>query len=795
MNKLERQLSKGIHQYQSGDIKAAEQTFRRIHRDEPLNVQARFYLGAVYLGLQQPNKAVPLLEPVVAEHPNWADAHNNLGIAYHRLKRYDDALREYTKAAEIAPKMASAVMNRVYCLAEMGEKEAALEGIERAIEESPDNIQARLDRAILLTELTRDEDARKAGLEILEISDLTVEQLSKIGLLLYDRDTNGAIQAFERLIELEPREVTAQVRLACLLERTINVDTREEIYNRMLGIVNTALGYHPEFLDALLNKAAILQKLGRSAEMMEIFESVKSRAEGRADYHTNYGAALMEITQYDAAIEQFKTAVKHNPQSANAYYNWGASLQLMGNYDGALEMYTKALEIEPDHINSRTARSLQYLVLGKFEEGWADYEIRKHNEQFTGRIINTHLLAKHDVAGKRVLLHAEQGIGDTLQFVRYASIIKAMGASVIVECQDGLKTILKTCPGIDDIFDRRETTTTDVSVVFDAQANLMSLPYVLKTTSLDTIPSQVPYLSTPEENKAHWEARIRELTPPDTRLKVGIVWAGNPYHRTDALRSTALEQFGALAKIDGLVCFSLQKGAKAEEQLANAPAGLRIVPLGHEFKSFGDTAAAMENLDLVIAVDTSVIHLAGAMGLPVWTLVAKSPDWRWLLERDDTPWYPTMRLFRQHEVKNWDHVFQDIVAELEVFAADPVKYQIQRALQKVEKGERDRAKVELLCIARRFPTDTRVLNTLGTILWEDGDTVEALQTFVAALQINPGDRATIRNCAQIFASFGQIADARALYMSYLSGHPEDREIVDAVANLERGVEGELALAA
>jgi hypothetical protein len=342
-----------------------------------------------------------------------------------------------------------------------------------------------------------------------------------------------------------------------------------------------------------------------------------------------------------------------------------------------------------------------------------------------------------------------------------------------MECHDGMKSLIATCPDIDDISERHEVVSGQREIVYEVHANLMSLPRIMKTT-LETIPSQVPYLSAPASYRPRWQDRIRALTPLGTRLKVGFAWAGNPDHRNDNHRSTTLELFSTLASIPGIAFFSLQMG-KASKQTPNAPPGFRVIDLAPEIESFSDTAAIIENLDLVISVDTGIVHLAGAMAAPVWTLLPVSPDFRWMLDREDSPWYPTMRLFRQDRTFNWEGLFPQVAAALDEYASDPVAWHMREAQRKFNAGDRNRAKVELLAIAQRHPLDTRLINLLGRLLWTDGQTEHAVRAFLAAMQIDPLDRTTVLNCGDVMAALGQTEDARMLYQGYLNRRPNDAE--------------------
>ena len=295
------------------------------------------------------------------------------------------------------------------------------------------------------------------------------------------------------------------------------------------------------------------------------------------------------------------------------------------------------------------------LLTGDFERGWAEYEWRwKTKEQsFQRRSFSQPLWDGQALAGRTILLHAEQGLGDTIQFVRYVPLVKERGGRVVVECQPPLLPLLADCPGIDEIVAKGNPLP-----AFEVQAPLLSLPGILGTT-VDSIPAHVPYLRVDQELEQFWQKKLDPLGG----FKVGIVWQGNPQFRGDHQRSIPLPHYEALARVAGVRLVSLQKGAGAN-QLRMLAGSFPVLDLGPQLETFNDTAAALKNLDLLISSCTSVPHLAGALGRPVWLALSFVPDWRWLMEREDTPWYPHHRLFRQNRPGDWSEVFERIAGAL-----------------------------------------------------------------------------------------------------------------------------------
>ena len=344
------------------------------------------------------------------------------------------------------------------------------------------------------------------------------------------------------------------------------------------------------------------------------------------------------------------------PDHAEAYYNRGIALQSMLRLPEALESYRRAVALRPDYALAHWNESLCRLLMGDFEGGWREYEWRREVREFAPQYHDFPRplwLGEQEVAGRTILLHAEQGFGDTLQFCRYASLLAARGARVILEVQPPLKSLLTRLSGPAMVLAQGEPLPE-----FDLHCPLMSLPLACGTT-LDTVPAAERYLTADPERVAACSARLGNTARP----RVGLVWSGNPAHGNDYARSIALVDL--LGSLDGagVTFVSLQKDVRSHDR-ATLAARADILHCGEELRDFDDTAAWIEAMDLVISVDTSVAHLAGALGKPVWVLLPYAPDWRWLLEREDSPWYPTARLFRQPRSGDWDGVLLAVACAL-----------------------------------------------------------------------------------------------------------------------------------
>ena len=345
------------------------------------------------------------------------------------------------------------------------------------------------------------------------------------------------------------------------------------------------------------------------------------------------------------------------PGAHLAYYNIGIYYENKFLFNKAIEYYTKAIEKDKEFYDAFWNRGLILLLLGHLKKGWEDYEYRfKKKKSSDTRNFRKPKWDGSNLDGKRILIASEQGFGDCVQFIRYLSLVKEKGGHIILETHNELKRLFEKIPFIDELYEKKKGKVPEIA--FDYYIHLMSLPAIFNTT-LSTIPNKVPYLKTDLISDEKFKKMIKNYNG----FKIGIVWAGNPKHENDSKRSLAFENFKQIENIPGVKLFSLQKGI-ALEHLKNS----NIIDLSPEITDFYDTACIINNLDLIVSVDTSVTHLAGALGKHVWVLLPFVPDWRYLLDRKDSPWYPTMKLLRQPSPGEWESVFREVKKSIENIA-------------------------------------------------------------------------------------------------------------------------------
>jgi Tfp pilus assembly protein PilF len=399
--------------------------------------------------------------------------------------------------------------------------------------------------------------------------------------------------------------------------------------------------------------------LGRTADAAVALRSAVAIDPNIPEAWANLGNELGNDCQYDEAMDCYQKALKLRPDFADAHCNLGALLQkTLPTLDAAIAAYEKAIAIQPDFALAHWDLGLALLLRGDYRRGLPEYEWRWRTETVVvPRKFPQPRWDGGDLGGKTILLHAEQGFGDTIHMARYVPLVAARGGKVILECQPPLSRLLQSLNDVRQIVPAGEHLPP-----FDLHCPLLTLPLVFKTT-VETIPAAVPYLRADKEQSRQWS---NQLPPNVSRPLIGLVWAGRPENKNDRNRSMRLQDFAPLAAIKNARFVNLQLGPAAE-QIRQPPPGLELLDFAGDLRDFADTAAMVANLDLVIAVDTAVAHLAGALAKPIWVLVPTMPDWRWMLGREDSPWYPTMRIFRQKTRGDWIDVVDRVKQELEKF--------------------------------------------------------------------------------------------------------------------------------
>lgn len=607
-------VESALRLHAAGNLAAAEAAYRGILAAHPEYPPALHLLGVALS--QQGNKAeaVSLIARAIERMPAVPDFHANLALA---LLEHGDPHRAIPSARQaIALQSTHAEAHNILgnALKATGQIEAAVAAYQRTLQLRSDHPDARHNLADAFVRLGRRADA-----------DLTIQQ----SLAFNPRDPKSLVAHGHSLLH---RRQFAEAE----------------------GHFRQILQSHPNLAEAHDGLATSLMEQSRFAEAAALYRRAVELDPNHPGPHSNLGYALVSLGQVDEGVESYHRALAIRPDLPDTYNNLGNAHLAKLETAKSLEAYNRALYFKPDHTDAHWNRSLLLLLMGDFPQGFFEYEWRWLRFPDQRRSFPQPLWDGSDVAGKTLLLHAEQGLGDTIQFCRLAPIVAGRTrASVLLEVQPELLPLLRSLP-VPDGGSVQFIARGQALPPFEFQCPLMSLPHALGL-SVETIPAAAPYLA---PDPALVERFAALIGPADGRLKVGVVWTGAPIHRRDRERSIPFATLQPLLAREDVRFVSLQKPTPAY------PIG-PMVDLSPHLSDFAHTAAAVANLDLVISIDTSVAHLAGALGKATWVLLPYSPDWRWLVGRGDSPWYPTMTLYRQPTAGDWESVFRRVGADLD----------------------------------------------------------------------------------------------------------------------------------
>jgi tetratricopeptide (TPR) repeat protein len=613
-------FAQGVALHHAGQLDEAQAFYDAVLQQAPAHFDALHMLGVICLQKGQTERGAALIERAIAIDPTATAAHVNLAAALSLLHRHDDAITCCDRALALDPDSVGAHTNRGNALLALGQAEAALASYDRAVALNPAYVEGLYNRAKALAALGRFE---------------------------------AAADGYAQAIAQQPDYLQAMINRGSMFDQMLQP-------SEALASFDAAITAHPNCAEAHSSRAKALNDLYRCEEALTAADRALALSPQDAGAHNNRGVALHHLGRQREAIASFELATALRPDYVAAYNNIGIALYDLRRPHDGVRHFDQALSLDADFAIAHLNRGTSLLAQGQLREGFVGYYWR-------WRVPGTEPLPAvpsppwegEDLAGKHILIHCEQGFGDSLQFVRYAPILAERGARVTVLTPTPLLDLFRSLPGVNAANQVR----TDDGI--DFQVAMMCLPRVLGTT-LDTIPGATPYLAADPTKTAHWAARLAAY---GDGLRVGLVWAGGTRpdqpgaHALDRRRSMRLSQLAPLADVAGVRFFSLQKDGPAT-QAAHPPAGMSLIDLTADLRDFGDTAALVQNLDLVITVDTSVAHLAGALGKPVWILSRYAGCWRWLNGREDSPWYPTARVFHQTEPGDWDDVVRRVKAAL-----------------------------------------------------------------------------------------------------------------------------------
>jgi tetratricopeptide (TPR) repeat protein len=701
--------------HERGSLAEAERGYNELLATDPEHAEALHMLGVLRFQEEKLPDAEALIRRSIDRRASPLALANHAAVLAN-LGRREEALEDLDAALRLNPTHPRALLQAGQILVELGRSGEALDAYDRLLAGAPTFVDGLCQRSALLRSLGRFQEALASCDQALTIDNRSFDTLKERGSVLQGLGRHeDAIEAFGRALAMVPGRVDVlSMRGVCYL----NLGRLDFA----LTDFNEALAGSPDFVDAMYNSAVVLERLGRSEEALGRCDRVLAVDPHHARALANRGNALCGLARNVDAVQSYAKALAIEPDAIEVLCNHSSALRRVGKFDEALsaciralalkndhlparfehgrvmqeshqyeealadfdyvlaatpdnrvahlqrgavltafrrhaeakQAYADAIAVDPDYVLAHCVLAFLCLSVGDFKAGWDEYEWRWRDIQMSDGLrefSQPRWSGVEPIAGKTILLHAEQGLGDTLQFCRYVPIVKALGGTVVLEAPHELKHLLETLEGVDVFVDRGLPLPP-----FDLHCPLLSLPRALHT-ELATIPNTVPYMQADPERIAKWRSKLGASTRP----RIGLVWSGNPKHLNDRNRSMPLTSLLPLMT-DAFEWISLHKVVREEDAEALALSPLRH--FGDELVDFSDTAALLKMVDCVLSVDTSVAHLAGALGNSLWVLLPYTPDFRWLLDREDSPWYPQARLFRQSQPGDWAGVVKELESAL-----------------------------------------------------------------------------------------------------------------------------------
>jgi tetratricopeptide (TPR) repeat protein len=682
---IQQAVELGLQHHLGGRLQEAEAIYVQILNAQPNHPETLHLMGVMALQIGRFDMSVDFINRAIAVNPNDGRYFSNLGQALSATGRIDDAIAAYQRALTLMPNLPEAYNNLGNALQDKGQYEQAAQAYQEGLRQRSDFVEARNNLGNALKHLGQLEAAIESYRHALSIRPEFPDAWSNLGTALLDKGlVDESIEAHRRAVELRPDSPDVHNNLAQALQRKGQLTEAIDSCRRSIALSN-------DFVHAYLNLGSILVEAGQIDEAIVACRRALVLQPNLAEAHNNLGNAFRAKRLHDEAIASYQNAIALRPDYADVLANLGRILDTTGRYEEAIETCRRAIAIKPDHADAYSDMAtalihvgrlkegivayqqavairpgsplvhynlgLALLQNGDFRQGWPECEWRwqvKEIDLPQPRFIQPKWDGS-ELNGQKILLYAEQGFGDTIQFARFARLVTQRGGRVILACQPELSRLLRGMERVEQIVESAAALPE-----FDFQHALMSLPLIFDTT-IQTVPAET-YLRADPELSAQWRER---MGPDDGRMKIGLTWFGRPTHPNDQQRSIPPELLTPLAQVPGARWFNLQKPASPGPEID-------MIDLMPQVQDFADTAAIIDHLDLVITVDTSVAHVAGAMGKPVWLMLPFMPDWRWLLGRDDSPWYRSMRLFRQPAIGDWQAVVQEVTHALAGKTPGPV---------------------------------------------------------------------------------------------------------------------------
>jgi len=631
----------------AADARAAYQHALGLNPD---HVRALNGLGLIAAQDGDARAALEYHDRALALDPGFAEAHNGRGLALSRRNDLAGALTSFTRAYALWPDYVDALVNAGNTLRKLRRFDEARSTTERALHLEPDSLDGLYSLSGILGAVGRLDEAIDLCDRALAIDpSFSAALMRRATMLGLQKRHADALAGFDRVLTLTGQTGSFQARAHLLRGNALRSLER---LAEALAAYDAALALVPNFAEAWVNRGLTLRQMREFLDAIDDFETALRINPHHLDAGNHLSGTLATLGRDVEAEAEARRVLAIDPGNGAAFNSLGNALQRQGRLTEALAAFDAAISLLEDPVGARFNRGMCLLLSGDFAQGWREYEMRWQTEDWSiGWDISQRPLwdGETDIAGQTIMLYAEQGLGDTIQFCRYVPMVVALGARVIIGVPAALQTLLESLDPAIEVVDHYRSPPR-----FDAHCSLMSLPRAFRT-DFGSIPARVPYLAPPEAYRALWRERLGPRRGP----RIGLAWSGGekPHGRSIPLETVA----PLLAMLPEVYCLQRDLRPQDVPALAMQP-GIRF--FGGALRDFCDTAALIEEMDLVISIDTSVLHLAGALGRPAWVMLAYAADWRWLAGRNDSPWYPTMRLFRQRSPGDWAGVFAAMAAAL-----------------------------------------------------------------------------------------------------------------------------------
>ena len=656
MSNITNTFNDAIAALNSGELKRAEELFNRVIKNDNANVPALNLLVVVLIQMGRFGEAEPFIAKAISLNQSSDISFYNYGLISKHLNKPRQALENFSKALGLNPNVAETWNNRGTVFNDLKEFDQAISDFDKAIALNSVYAEAYTNKGKSLTLLKRYDEALAAYDKALSIKpDLTEAWLGRGSIFTDFERYDEAFAAYDKALSIKPDLTEAWLGRG-------NVFYSLQHRDEAIAAYDKALALKPDLETAWLGRGNAFADLKRFDEAFAAYDKALSIKTDLAEAWLGRGNVLTDLKRYDEAFAAYDKALSIKPDLAAVYASMGDVFSTLGRDADALKAHDKAVELDPRKASAHFKRSITLLTLGRYGEGWEEFEWRKKLPILIDvRTFSQPPLSRiENVKGTTVFIYGEQGLGDRIHFCRYVTLLAEQGAKVILESHKALFQVFKTLNGVSQLIEAGQPVP-----AFDYHCAIMSLPHLFKTT-LESIPSRVPYLSAETDKVEKWSNRLGKKAKP----RIGLVWSGGfrpdqpDLWAVSQRKKIPLTKFSQFKGINAEF-YSVQKGEAAVSELKTLQSdpwdGPAIIDFTDEINDFSDTAALIENLDLIISVDTSTAHLAGAMAKPVWVLNRFDNDWRWL---PNYPWYPTAKIFKQKEPDNWDDVIAAVRTDL-----------------------------------------------------------------------------------------------------------------------------------